>query len=224
MGYGGLDGTRQKFTQKERDSESGLDYFGARYYSSAHGRFTSPDPTLESGRAESPETWNRYSYARCNPLAYIDPDGKDVILVVWATHDGNIGHSGIAVSNYREERVQENGQTVTRMVSDGTYTYRDLWPAEAVGKSNFDQNVPAYYGNERVTLDQLVSGDPSGSEGYSPDGAIRLQTDYSTDQAVSSALDQIQSSNPNYNGLKCNCSDFPEQGVEAAAGKATAGG
>jgi RHS repeat-associated protein len=43
FGYGGTDSTRQKFTQKERDSESGLDYFGARYYSAAQGRFTSPD-------------------------------------------------------------------------------------------------------------------------------------------------------------------------------------
>src|SRR5262249_5245163 len=41
--YGASDGVRQKFTSKERDTESGLDYFGARYYSSAQGRFTSPD-------------------------------------------------------------------------------------------------------------------------------------------------------------------------------------
>lgn len=34
----------EKFTGKERDSESGLDYFGAKYYGSALGRFTSPDP------------------------------------------------------------------------------------------------------------------------------------------------------------------------------------
>jgi RHS repeat-associated protein len=43
MGYGAADATRQKFTQKERDAESGLDYLLARYYSSAQGRFTSPD-------------------------------------------------------------------------------------------------------------------------------------------------------------------------------------
>jgi RHS repeat-associated protein len=44
MGYSAADSTRQKFTQKERDSESGLDYFGERYYSSAQGRFTTVDP------------------------------------------------------------------------------------------------------------------------------------------------------------------------------------
>jgi RHS repeat-associated protein len=41
-GYGIVD-IRQKFTAKERDAESGLDYFGARYFSGAQGRFTSPD-------------------------------------------------------------------------------------------------------------------------------------------------------------------------------------
>ena len=41
LGYG-ADSTRQKFTGKERDAETGLDYFLARYYSSTQGRFTSP--------------------------------------------------------------------------------------------------------------------------------------------------------------------------------------
>src|ERR1700744_1499403 len=43
LGYTESDGVRQHFTQKERDNETGLDYFEARYYSSIHGRFTSPD-------------------------------------------------------------------------------------------------------------------------------------------------------------------------------------
>src|SRR6185436_250136 len=60
MGYAAADSTRQKFTQKERDIESGLDYFLARYYSSTQGRFTSVDPLMASGRLPSPQTWNRY--------------------------------------------------------------------------------------------------------------------------------------------------------------------
>ena len=42
-GYSVSDGVRQQFTSKERDGETGLDYFLARYYSSTQGRFTSPD-------------------------------------------------------------------------------------------------------------------------------------------------------------------------------------
>jgi RHS repeat-associated protein len=74
-GYLTTDKTRQKFTQKERDNESGLDYFGARYYSSPQGRFTSSDPLLSSGTVYDPQTWNRYSYTLNNPLKYIDPFG-----------------------------------------------------------------------------------------------------------------------------------------------------
>jgi RHS repeat-associated protein len=65
----------RKFTGKERDAETGLDYFGARYFSAAQGRFTSPDPLLNSGRPEIPQSWNRYSYTLNNPLKYVDPDG-----------------------------------------------------------------------------------------------------------------------------------------------------
>jgi RHS repeat-associated protein len=66
---------RQKFTRKERDNETGLDFFEARYYASMQGRFTSADPLLSSGAAESPQSWNRYSYVLNNPLRFIDPDG-----------------------------------------------------------------------------------------------------------------------------------------------------
>ncbi len=56
----------------------GLDYFGARYLSSAQGRFTTPDPMTASARASNPQTWNRYSYTLNNPLRFIDPDGLEV--------------------------------------------------------------------------------------------------------------------------------------------------
>jgi RHS repeat-associated protein len=62
-------------TLKERDIETGLDYFGARYYSSTQGRFTSPDPMAESARTANPRTFNRYSYTLNNPLRYVDPTG-----------------------------------------------------------------------------------------------------------------------------------------------------
>jgi RHS repeat-associated protein len=76
-GYGGADSTRQKFTQKERDNESGLDYFGARYYSSALGRFTGVDPIFVSPRRLlDPQQLNLYTYTRNNPLKFIDPDGR----------------------------------------------------------------------------------------------------------------------------------------------------
>ena len=68
---------RQKFTLKERDNETGLDYFGARYYSSTQGRFTGADPIFMSKRRLlDPQQLNLFTYTRNNPLKYIDPDGK----------------------------------------------------------------------------------------------------------------------------------------------------
>nr|WP_252263704.1 RHS repeat-associated core domain-containing protein [Paracidobacterium acidisoli] len=76
--------TEQVFTGKERDTESGNDYFGARYYSNAMGRFMSPDfDDLDDGGPEpvpyadleNPQTLNLYEYAGNNPLIHIDADG-----------------------------------------------------------------------------------------------------------------------------------------------------
>jgi RHS repeat-associated protein len=67
-----------RFTGKERDGETGMDYFGARYMSAAQGRFTTPDPLGASGKASNPQTWNRYAYALNNPLKFVDPDGMEV--------------------------------------------------------------------------------------------------------------------------------------------------
>ncbi len=91
-GYVG-DGIRQRFTGKDRDWETGLDYFEARYYASKQGRFTSPDeftggpdelfdfadvasenPTLYGDIAE-PQSLNKYQYCYNNPLSFVDLDG-----------------------------------------------------------------------------------------------------------------------------------------------------
>ncbi|RMG04733.1 MAG: hypothetical protein D6735_06395, partial [Acidobacteria bacterium] len=73
------DSVRQKFTGYERDNEINLDYAQARYYNSAHGRFTSSDPYLPSARLGTPQSWNRYSYVLNRPFTYVDPDGEDWI-------------------------------------------------------------------------------------------------------------------------------------------------
>lgn len=61
------------FSGKERDTESGLDKFGARYNASTMGRFMSPDPL--GGRLIDPQTLNKYAYVRNNPATLIDPTG-----------------------------------------------------------------------------------------------------------------------------------------------------
>jgi RHS repeat-associated protein len=70
------DATEHHFTGKERDTESGNDYFGARYYASTMGRWLSPDPGgISLKHLANPQKWNKYAYTINNPLRYFDPDG-----------------------------------------------------------------------------------------------------------------------------------------------------
>jgi RHS repeat-associated protein len=75
-----------KFTGKERDTESGNDYFGARYYASSMGRWMSPDPKQPSVKhLANPQKWNKYAYVLNNPLAMFDPDGQEELTIVYRT-------------------------------------------------------------------------------------------------------------------------------------------
>jgi RHS repeat-associated protein len=76
------DATEHHFTGKERDAESGNDYFGARYYASSMGRWMSPDPKQPNIKhLFNPQKWNKYNYVLNNPLSNIDPDGLEEITV-----------------------------------------------------------------------------------------------------------------------------------------------
>jgi RHS repeat-associated protein len=65
-----------KFAGKERDTESGLDNFEARYDASNLGRFMTVDPLgIVKQKFFDPQQWNMYSYTRNNPLRFSDPTG-----------------------------------------------------------------------------------------------------------------------------------------------------
>jgi len=86
---------RQKFGSNERDNETGLDFFGARYFGNTQGRFTSVDPFSPIVDLDDendfvqylgqPQNWNRYAYVWNNPLTFIDPDGEEVYVVTYTT-------------------------------------------------------------------------------------------------------------------------------------------
>ncbi len=79
--YGGTgDALAQQFTGKERDKESSLDYFGARYYSARLGRFVSSDAPFADQFASAPQSWSLYSYVRNNPLRFFDPTGNACVV------------------------------------------------------------------------------------------------------------------------------------------------
>jgi RHS repeat-associated protein len=136
------------FTAKERDAETGLDFFGARYYSGAMGRFTSPDPLgINLLRILNPQRWNMYAYAVNNPLAYTDPDGRDALAVTFSTGAHGLGHAGFATVH-----------------TDGTTRFADFGPKHSgsfhdEGQYTFADNLNArvVYSNGKPTKDSLTA-------------------------------------------------------------------
>jgi RHS repeat-associated protein len=93
-----FDACASHFTGKERDAESGLDYFGARYYGPNMGRFMSPDwadeyDPIPYSYQPNPQTLNLYSFARNNPFALRDLDGHQAVDV--KTVSSMLRHSNI---------------------------------------------------------------------------------------------------------------------------------
>jgi RHS repeat-associated protein len=116
--FGTFDFVNQKFTGKERDPETGLDYFGARYMSGALGRFTSPDRVGDGldpvpvpwANFENPQSLNLYAYVRNNPLSNSDPDGNDCVVQTRTDYD----RETVTVSSGNCDNVNtEDGQTKT---------------------------------------------------------------------------------------------------------------
>jgi RHS repeat-associated protein len=92
--------TAMKFTGKERDSETGLDYFGARYFSGAQGRFTSADKPFADQNVFDPQSWNLYTYVRNNPVRFVDRTGSQAQgeLAVWmARHEPELAAAARAI-------------------------------------------------------------------------------------------------------------------------------
>ena len=100
-----------EFTGKERDGETGLDFFGARDLSAAQGRFTSPDQPLIDQEPSDPQSWNLYSYVRNNPLVNIDPTGQDCVYI----NDD--------VSLERGNCSKKNGTYVSGTIDAKSFTY-----------------------------------------------------------------------------------------------------
>ena len=128
----GLDATEQHFTGKERDTESGNDYFGARYYASSMGRMTSPDPSqLYYADPNNPQSFNLYAYVQNNPLVNVDPNGLDC---VYFNDDQSVNHvlSGdcastqdngyyIDATGVNNATLNDNGDLTSYSTGDGSF-------------------------------------------------------------------------------------------------------
>ena len=136
---GGNTGTdTRRFTGKERDAETGLDYFGARYYRADLGRFTTVDPvyTWQENLAD-PQRWNRYAYVRNNPLRYTDPDGRCIdgcvveFMAAAALFTATVQATHYLASPEGQRQTREVVQGLGRMVTTGVEGVRSWFNSQS---------------------------------------------------------------------------------------------
>jgi RHS repeat-associated protein len=178
MGYSVADGLRQKFTQKERDNETGLDFFEARYYSSGQGRFSSVDPENAGASLIHPQSWNGYSYSLNNPLRFIDPDG-----LRWAQIQVE---GGIQYQWFDHEEKDDNGQTAYDRALASGYSAVDFNESKSFEYSCECGGGGDRYGNYRLN--------PDGSHGYADvlDGNYHaMSTDWNAQLAIGGRLKSV---------------------------------
>jgi len=143
------DATEQHFTGKERDAESGNDYFGARYYASNMGRFMSPDWSAKEepvpyATMDDPQSLNLYSYVRNNPLSHADADGHcwPCIDAVVSSEQMNLYSGNVTTDELGQATVKlpdwfevENGDFRYQLTTIGRDAH--AWVAEEVANHQF---------------------------------------------------------------------------------------
>jgi RHS repeat-associated protein len=120
-----------RYTGKERDTESGLDYFGARYYSSNMGRFMSPDFNAADGDLDpipyanlyDPQSLNLYSYVQNNPLSHRDPDGHKC-------DGGSVGPDGTFTFHCTNDPPPNPSGTLYRLAGGAAMFGEEFGPAD----------------------------------------------------------------------------------------------
>ena len=116
-----------KFTGQRLDDTTGLYYYGARYYDPALGTFITPDTVIQS--PYDPQTLNRYTYCRNNPIMYTDPSGHSIL--------GNILGVASFALNWQNSLLNIVGHAAFGKVnsfSDATrYSYQGQVIGAAVG-------------------------------------------------------------------------------------------
>jgi RHS repeat-associated protein len=120
------DATEHHFTGKERDAESGLDYFGARYYASSMGRWMSPDwsaaqTPVPYAKMDDPQSLNLYAYVGNNPLRGIDADGHNPHTLwsrirLWTNHHDDT----VAVGEFDKTGKSDNLSTHAGFIAANT--------------------------------------------------------------------------------------------------------
>jgi RHS repeat-associated protein len=170
----------QKFTGQERDTETGLDFFQARYFSGALGRFNSPDPGNAGASLFNPQSWNGYTYVNNNPLVNVDPSGASCINgqeqivpesdgAAQADNGDGMGclTAGVRPGDPNDPRTLNQGQTNAEVTGEP-----GSWPSAVLWNATFAMtNASNDYFSFIAPKSQLLSPTPNGSGGLANIGA-----------------------------------------------------
>jgi RHS repeat-associated protein len=175
-----------KFTGKERDTESGLDFFGARYFASTLGRFVSPDPLLNSGQPWNPQSWNRYAYVENNPLRYTDPLG----LFKWAKNCDEGADAACKAERDRFRKSLENAKKAAEGLEKGSKERKQLEKAlKRIGEEG-KGSVRIAFGDAGTTDGRPNLGLTVGNKITLNLNAVdQLSKDYQLNESEAAALD-----------------------------------
>jgi RHS repeat-associated protein len=166
---GQTEAKRYRYTGKERDEETGLEYHGARYYAPWLGRWTSCDPM------EIRDGLNVYRYAQSSPISVVDPSGTEGTRVPISGATPNMSEkditalaakSGWKVSGYLGQDMTgtpyfEHGERMTpkeREMQEAKDLIADNFkydgPAIGVGRPDPENAVKIESGNSSITMSE----------------------------------------------------------------------
>jgi RHS repeat-associated protein len=159
------------FSAKEKDTETGLSYFGSRYYSSDLSIWLSVDPMSDKYPSLSP-----YVYCADNPVKLIDFDGQDWVLVtgnaaLW--YGGEVGDKSNLIHTYKATSGLNNATTTTGAIIDCQYAkYQNV-------RNGGPTPEGQYYINLKPDPNRIANADPkTGQLLRSPEGGIEKIPDY----------------------------------------------
>jgi RHS repeat-associated protein len=159
---------RYTFSGKERDTESGYSYFGARYYNSAYSIWMSVDPMSDKYPSISP-----YVYCGNNPVKLVDPDGEDVWIIGEESQafflqvkqgakaygiSVKMDRSGHLSAKYRgKSAISEDGMKLMNAINDPTVKV-NVSAIKHVAGTETDFMFGGAFGGNEITGGEMING------------------------------------------------------------------